>query len=170
MGDTRWVAMGRLAGPFGVQGEARITPLTEQADALLPFTTWWLGREETALRAVRVEAVRRHGAGLVARLAEFTTPEAVSAARGVRVWIQRDQLPPPGEDEYYWSDLVGCRVVSDQGEAVGVVESLFATGANDVLVVRQADGGERLLPFTREVAPLVDVPGRCITVHLLPGL
>lgn len=166
----RWVAIGRLAGPFGVRGECRITPLTEGPDALLPFTAWWLGPDEGRLSRVQVSGARRHGNAVVARLSVCATPEEVKALQGLRIWIPREELPPAGEDDYYWIDLVGCQVVDEAGTPLGLVDSLFATGANDVLVIREEGGGERLLPFIREVVLQVDLEARRITVHLLPGL
>ena len=72
-------------------------------------------------------------------------------------------LPPAGEGEYYWKDLVGMEVVNAQGETIGRVAELFATAANDVIVVRDG-AAEVLIPFVRKVVTHVDVQRRQIRV------
>ena len=84
--------------------------------------------------------------------------------RGLTIAIERAELPPPEEGEYYWTDLIGLSVVNTQGETLGVVSELLATSAaNDVLVVRQ-DKTERLIPFVGAYVLEVDLPGKTIRV------
>jgi len=73
------------------------------------------------------------------------------------------------EGDFYWYELVGMEVVADDGRALGRVESLLATGANDVLQVRDGDR-EILLPNIPDVVLSVDRETKRITVRLLPGL
>jgi len=81
--------------------------------------------------------------------------------------VRRSQLPPPGPGEYYWTDLEGLRVVTVGGIELGTVASLFATGANDVIVVRGER--ERLIPFIRpEVIVEIDLENRCLRVDWDP--
>ncbi len=75
-------------------------------------------------------------------------------------------------DEYYWVDLIGLDVVNRQGEQLGQVRDLMATGPTSVLVldyrIEGADGvprpAERLIPFVSAYVDTVDLPGRRITV------
>jgi 16S rRNA processing protein RimM len=72
--------------------------------------------------------------------------DAAEALVGQDIYVSRDLLPPPGKDEYYWVDLEGLEVVTTEGVALGRVSHLFATGANDVVVVKDGTR-ERLVPF-----------------------
>jgi 16S rRNA processing protein RimM len=74
--------------------------------------------------------------------------DAAAALMGQQIAILRSQLPSPEAGEYYWADLVGLLVSNTEGVALGRVDSLLETGANDVLVVVQ-DGVERLIPFVQ---------------------
>ncbi|MEO6800050.1 MAG: ribosome maturation factor RimM, partial [Rhodanobacter sp.] len=72
--------------------------------------------------------------------------EQAAALIGTDIHVDREQLPPPAKDEYYWVDLEGLEVITTEDVHLGRVSHLFATGANDVVVVR--DGSrERLIPF-----------------------
>ncbi len=158
--------MGRIAGPYGVRGFARVQVYTEAIDSLLDFDEWLIGRQGRWETRKVAEAVV-HGDGLVARLEGIDTPEAARALRGSDVAILRGDLPPPEADEFYWVDLVGCEVVNRNGVNLGRVSSLLETGANDVLVVVSGSGDtrvERLIPYVGQVVESVDVPGRSIRV------
>ena len=176
--DCDWVAVGRLQGPFGVKGWVRVLSFTEPYERILTYSEWWL-RENTLIpqrgeicrsRKIRLLSGRKHQRGVVASLQGMDTPEAARAFSGLSVWVPRSQLPEPEEGTHYWTDLVGLQVVTVDGQVLGVVEYVFATGANDVLAVREPSGEERLLPFNHEVVQNVDTSARTITVSLMPGM
>lgn len=143
------VVMGQVTAPFGVQGWVKIHSYTETPASLLEFPTWWLGREGS-WRETRVDEARLQGKALVARLAGCANRDAVESLRGLQIALPRDWLDEPGEDEFYWVDLIGLEVVNRAGETLGTVAGLLETGANDVLQV-QGDR-QRLIPF---IAPVV---------------
>lgn len=158
--------MGRLAGPYGVRGFARVQVYTEAIDSLLDFEDWLVGREGLWEPRKVLEA-DVHGDGLVVRFEGIDTPEAARRLRGSDVAIRRGELPVPDADEVYWVDLVGCEVVNREGVSLGRVVNLMETGANDVLVVVSGSGEtrvERLIPYIAQVVESVDVPGRRIGV------
>ena len=158
--------MGRLAGPYGVRGFARVQVYTEAIDSLLDFGEWLVGRQGR-WEARKVAEAAVYGDGLVARFEGVDTPEAARTLRGAEVAILRGDLPPPEEDEVYWVDLVGCEVVNREGVNLGRLSNLMETGANDVMVVVAGSGEqrvERLIPYVAQVIDSVDVPGRSIRV------
>jgi 16S rRNA processing protein RimM len=74
------------------------------------------------------------------------------------------------EGEYYFRDIVGCSVVSDESQLLGTVKDILSTGANDIWVVKMPNGKELLIPVIDDVVLNVDIAERKITVHLLEGL
>jgi 16S rRNA processing protein RimM len=74
------------------------------------------------------------------------------------------------ENEFFIVDLVGLRVVSDEGMDIGVLTDVLQTGANDVFVVKTDDGDEVLIPYIEQCVPQIHPETGRITVHLLPGL
>ena len=83
--------------------------------------------------------------------------------RGAAIAVPRSELPPPPSGQYYWADLLGLLVVNREGESLGQVAEIFATGAHDVVVVRGGDR-ERLIPFVEPVVCEVDVQGARLVV------
>ena len=174
---TGWVAVGRLQGAFGVKGWVRILSFTDPPERILSFFDWWLGDKspvsappEAASKRVALLSGQKHGRGVVALLRGVESPEAARALSGLNVWVPRGALPELQEGANYWADMMGLQVVTQEGQTLGVVAYLFATGANDVLVVQDAHGEERLLPFIQEVIQSVDLDSQTITVSLMPGM
>ena len=156
------VVLGRVAGPHGVQGWLRVKTFTESRATLLGFTRWMLG-SEAGWSDYGLREGRAHGDGLLVRLDGIADRDAAAALRGREVAVWRAQMPVLQEGEYYWSDLEGLSVYTGDGVALGAVERLFATGANDVMVVRGER--ERLIPFVMdEVVRRIDLDAGRIEV------
>jgi 16S rRNA processing protein RimM len=153
--------MGRVAAPFGVQGWIKVQPFTKEVGGLKPFAVWWLGSGDN-WREYPVAEAGVHGQTLIAKLAGCDDRDAAAALKGCEIAVPREQLPAAESDEYYWADLIGLAVVNTQGEALGTVSELLATGANDVLVVQGER--ERLIPFIAQVVLEVDLAARLIRV------
>jgi len=144
-GSRAPLPLGRITGTYGVRGWVRLQSDTDPPEGILEYTPWLLG--EAGDQWVERELIegRRHGSGVVARLAGCTDRDAALRLGGTVVAVSRSKLPALAEDEYYWTDLIGLEVFNRDGRVLGRVERMMATGANDVLVV----GGERerLIPY-----------------------
>ncbi|NOT68373.1 MAG: ribosome maturation factor RimM [Methylophilaceae bacterium] len=166
------VVMGRVVAPYGIFGWLKIQPDTEALDNLFDYPDWWLGRDDKIKKSpwqkYEVEAVKVHVNILLVKLVGVDDRDAALALKSLQVAVPRDQLPEAGEDEYYWSDLIGLKVSNLQHVDFGLISEVFETGANDVLVVKQADKAqgvqERLIPFTEQVVLQVDLQARTMLV------
>lgn len=156
------VSMGYISGAFGIRGGINVVADTEHPDSLLDYKTWWIGRDGQWRAYTLVEAAVQPKK-LSVTLAGVDDRDKAFALKGCQVAVPRSLMPQAGADEYYWADLVGLAVVNVQGEHLGVVEKLFETGANDVIVAKDGDI-ERLLPFVGHVVLKVDLAARIITV------
>lgn len=153
--------MGRIAAPFGIKGWVKIHTFSDDPGTLMDYESWRVGRGEQQTRYT-VEAIQDHSNTLVAKLAGIDDRDAAFALRGQEISVARSDLPPPEENEFYWSDLIGLTVINREGIALGRISSLLETGAHDVLVVK----GEReyLIPFVAAFVGNVDVAGGRIEV------
>mgnify|MGYP001038512650 FL=1 len=144
----RRVLIGRIVGLYGVQGWLKIESFAEPRMRIFDYQPWLLGAAPGPEREVSGVKGRPQGKGMVARLPGVDDREQAAALIGTDIYVAREQLPPPAEGEYYWVDLEGLKVVTTDNVELGRVSHLFATGANDVVVVR--DGSrERLIPFVQ---------------------
>ncbi len=160
----RLVIMGKIAAPYGVLGWVKVLPDTETLDGLLQYATWQVGRDEDWQSYVPVNA-KVHNDILLVKLRGVDDRDAALVLKGKLVAVPRDELPIPGKDEYYWSDLIGLNVKNLQEIDFGEVTDVFETGANDVLVVTdKVTKQERLIPFVGQVVLNVDLDAKRIQV------
>jgi len=156
------ILVGRVAGAFGVKGEVRITAYTAEPEALLAYRD--LKREDGS-PGLTLTSGRPAKGGVVARAPEIETREQAEALRGLKLYIPRERLPEPGEDEFYVTDLIGLAVETAQGEALGRVREVRDFGAGDILEIQPVEGASWYLPFTREAVPEVRIgEGKLIAV------
>lgn len=157
------VVMGRVVAAQGLQGWVKVQAFTEYLDSLLDYKTWYLGNDKHPWREFSVQQCNVHTKVLVAKLDGISDRTAAEKCKGLLVGVPRSSLPAQAENEYYWSDLIGMKVVNLQGEELGVVDSLIETGANDVLCVRN-EQGEILIPFLSQVVQQVSLDEKLIRV------
>ena len=133
-------------------------------EAIFEYQPWLLGDEE---KPVRIIDGRQQGKGLAALLPGFTDRDQATLLVGTQIFVDRDQMPPTEDDEYYWSDLEGLKVITTDGKDLGQVERMMETGANDVMVV---DGDrQRLIPFIQgQYVKRVDLEAELIEVDWDP--
>ena len=164
---TELVIMGRVVAPYGVFGWLKILPDTEEFDGLLDYKTWWLGKDAD-WRELAVTEAKIHNDVLVVKLQGIDDRDAAVACKGKQIAVPRALLPKLKNEEYYWSDLIGLTVKNQQNVDFGNITDVFATGANDVIVVKdiaKSDGGqERLLPYIAQVILAVDLNAKIVLV------
>jgi 16S rRNA processing protein RimM len=153
--------MGRVAAPFGIKGWVKVQHFSDDPGTLMDFESWRVGRG-TEQTLYIVEAIQDHSNTLVAKLAGIDDRDAAYALRGQEISVARSTLPPPEENEFYWSDLIGLTAVNREGTELGKVDSLMETGAHDVLVIKGKR--EHLIPFVEAFIGKVDVAGGKIEV------
>lgn len=153
MGAGRPVVMAAVAGAHGVSGEVRLKLFTASAEGLKAHRTFDAGGRTLTLKSLRPGP---HGA--VARFAEVGDRTAAEALRGTLLSVPRESLPPLPAGEYYWHDLVGLKVVSTAGEALGEVVAVENFGASDLIEVALAGGRRVLVPLIPAAVPTVADP------------
>ena len=153
--------MGRIVGPFGVQGWLKVKSFTEEAEGLGEFSRWLIGARD-GWREMAVEDFEVHSKGPVAKLAGCDDPEGADRLRGCDVAVTRAELGEAEEGSLYWIDLVGLDVLDESGGVLGKVEGLFETGETSVLVVKGTR--QRMIPFVPEYVKAVDREAKRITV------
>ena len=149
--DSRLILVGQIGGAFGVRGEVRVTAFTADPLALTAYGP--LLRADGTV-ALTLTSTRPDKAGVVGRAKEIATKEEADALRGLKLYIPRDKLPEPDEDEFYLTDLVGLEARDPEGVVLGTVKSVQNFGADDMLEIAPATGGPTwYLPFTKDAVP-----------------
>lgn len=161
----RRVLLGRIVGLYGVRGEVKIESFTEPRLRIFDYLPWLLERAPGVVEEITEVQGRAQGKGVIAALSGIDDRDAAAALIGAQIHVPRAMLPVPGDGEFYQSDLEGLDVVNMQGVSLGRVSHLFETGAHLVLVTREDNGHEHLIPFVPEVyVKAVDLDAKRIAV------
>lgn len=162
-GEPVFVALGFLRRTHGIHGELIMDILTDFPERLRPNRPVFLGEDHATHR---LGTVRQANKVMLVSIKGYTNPEEAARFRNTYVYVRSDNLPRLPEDAYYYHELIGISIVDEKGQVLGELESIIETGANDVYVVRQIDGGELLLPAIAEVVITVDLEHSLMTVRL----
>ncbi|WP_304984994.1 ribosome maturation factor RimM [Coxiella-like endosymbiont] len=161
--QNKKVIMGRLARPYAVQGWIKVVSFTDPIENLLTYKNWFIQHhDEWKLFSLRTGQI--HGPFLVIKLEGLDDTETAKQYTNDLIAVERNTLSPLEENEYYWTDLIGMRIVTTKGVALGTVKSLFETGSNDVLITSN-QGDERLIPYLSHVVKSVDIENKIIVVN-----
>jgi len=163
------VAVGRVGRPHGLGGEVRVEVGEGLPRGLRGYSRVYLDRG-SELHRISVESARPHGRFLLVKFAGVDTPEAARALAHAVLCVERAEMPPLAEGEYYHADLLGCRVVDEGGAELGRVRDVFPSGAHDVLVVGAAGGREWMLPVLASTVLEMDLGEGEIRVRVPEGL
>ncbi len=142
--------MGRLVGLYGVQGEVKIESWSDPRIQIFDFLPWYVTRKDGYEKEFEVVSGRPQGKGLVARLSGIEDRDLAQSWLGAEISVARSKLPALPSGKWYWCDLEGLEVITLEGVSLGRISHLIATGANDVMVVRDGKR-ERLVPFVNGV-------------------
>ncbi len=154
-----YLVLAKIVGYHGLQGHVKVKVFTESLASFEAYKTFYI-TVDGAQVALDVENVKQHGRSVVVKFKQYNDRTQAEELGKALLAIPADDLPTLDDHEYYWRELVGLVVTSDDG-CLGVVDHLLETGSNDVLVVKPTadslDDRERLLPYLPDVIRKVDL-------------
>jgi 16S rRNA processing protein RimM len=153
------LAVGQIVGAKGLSGALRVEALTDFPERLQPDAQVYLEGEG---QPRRIAGVEHGGRGLVLTLDGVASREAADALRGRYLEVEARSLPI---GSYYWHELIGLAVETDDGQPLGTIREVFRAGEAEVYRVELTDGGELLLPGVRDVVREIDLGAGRMVVH-----
>jgi 16S rRNA processing protein RimM len=155
------VLVGVFGAPHGVRGEIRLKSFMQDPLSIADYGALSDGAGRSydiiAARSVKDDL-------LVARVKGVSDRGAAQKLTNEKLYLAREKLPPPEEDEFYCSDLIGLRAETPEGALIGTIVAVPNYGAGDILEIAPPAGETLLLPFTRAVVPEIDLAGGKVTV------
>ncbi|MDH5232144.1 MAG: ribosome maturation factor RimM [Gammaproteobacteria bacterium] len=170
-GSDEKIVLGQISGIYGVKGWVKVFSFTNPKENILDYKRWFISpanRSQTRhWQSIELIDGRRQGKGVIAQIKGYDDREQARLLMGWEIAVNRDDLPKLDADEYYWTDLEGLQVRNLDGVELGKIDHLFATGANDVIVVQGER--ERLIPFIQgQVIYKIDLNTREMIVDWSP--
>ena len=157
------ICVAQFGAAHGIRGEVRLRSFTQDPAAV---TSYGPLESEDGTQRFEIETLRPAKDHFVARVKGIATRDAAKKLTNVKLFVAHDRLPPINEDEtFYYADLIGLAVVTQDGTPLGTVAAIHNFGAGDLVEIATAVGGSSLLvPFTDAAVPAIDIKARRIVV------
>jgi 16S rRNA processing protein RimM len=164
----KYVLLGKVTKAHGLRGEVKIFSFSGQPENFKGYKEISLinyaGKLSTALA---VEKFRVQGKTVIAQLATVKSRDRAEEIEGMGVLLAKELLPDSAKNEYYWYQYEGKKVFDQSGHTIGIVESLFNNGAQDIMVIKSGKE-EILIPVTKSI--IVSETAEQLIVNPPPGL
>ena len=164
-----YLELGQIVNVRGLKGEVKLNSFAEDDAVFETLKTVFLKRKNEMIEK-QIEKVGYTKNQVVLKFKDCNSIDEAEALRNTYLLVKREDLGELPEGVYYLADLIGLDVYTEEGELLGKVDDIYSTGANDIYVVKNEEGKEKLLPGIDEVIKNIDIDSGKITVNLLEGL
>ena len=164
-----FLKVGIITTTHGVRGEVKVFPTTDDVKRFKKLKEVLL-REDDGYIPLKLEGVKFFKQFAIIKFEGFDSPEAIEKYRNRELFVTRENAVKLDKDEYYIADLIGMRVIDENGEEIGILKDVMDNKANDVYIVEMKDKKELLLPAIRQCILDVDVENMVMKVHVMEGL
>ena len=161
--------IGQIVNTRGLKGEVKVNSFSEVENRFETIDTILI-KIKNEYKEYKIEKVSYNKNQTILKLEGVNTIDDAEKLRNLYVYIYRNQLDELPEGTYYIADLIGLEVFLESGEKIGIVDDIFSTGSNDVYVVKNELGQQKLLPAIDEVLKKIDIEKGRIIVNLIKGL
>ncbi|WP_172252771.1 ribosome maturation factor RimM [Saccharibacillus deserti] len=170
--QPEFLSVGKIANTHGIRGELRIFPFTDfpeirfaQGKQLLLISP-----EDGAMLKVKIVGSREQKNVYVVKLDGYDNINQVEKYKGWDVKVPKDEAVEAEENAYYFHEIMGCKVLNETGEELGLITDILTPGANDVWVVKTKGGKELLIPFIEDIVKDVNIAEKTIRIEVMEGL
>ncbi|NQX57417.1 ribosome maturation factor RimM [Paenibacillus qinlingensis] len=164
------VTVGKVVNSHGIRGELKIVPETDFPERFDVGNSLIIVDSQNKQTPVTVKTSRLHKNVFIVLFSQFTNINDVEKYKGSLLKIEAKDQKPLEEGEYYYHEIIGCKVVTEDEQELGQISEILTPGANDVWVVALPKGKQLLLPVIDDVILKVDIPNKTIRIHLMEGL
>ena len=161
--------IGRVVKPHGVKGKMKVEYYGEDLHRFFSYREIFIEKETNGLESYEILEVIPQPPRLILRLKGIEKPEEMAPLIGKNIFVEKEALPGLEAGEYYWADLLGMEVETQEGKRIGKVKEIFPTGAHDVYVI-EGKRGEILLPAIEGVIQSIDLKKKVMKVARMEGL
>ena len=166
---NKYLEIGQVVNVKGLKGEVKVNSYSEDSRRFEKIKTVFLKRKGE-MKEYEIESVGYSKIQVILKLKGVDTVEEAEKLRNASILIDRAVLGELPEGKYYIADLIGLEVYTEENEYLGKVDDIYNTGANDIYVIKNDLGMQKLLPGIKEVIKEVKLDQGKIIVNLIEGL
>jgi 16S rRNA processing protein RimM len=168
----KWFNVGKIVNTHGIRGEVRVISKTDFAEERYePGNTLYIFKEgSNEPIEVIVDTHRVHKNFDLLTFEGMHSIQDVEQFKGSLLKVDENQLTELDEGEFYFHEIIGCQMFTDQGEEIGTIREILATGANDVWVVKRKVGKDLLVPYIEDIVREINVEEKKVVITPMEGL
>ena len=156
-----------IVGAHGVHGAVKVKSFTQVPEDFSVYGPLLGADGQVILTPKNPRPVSK---AFTMRSPEIKTREQAMALKGTQLFVPRDVLPEPEEDEFYYTDLIGLDVKTTTGKRMGQISGVYDFGAGDVLEIQPPKSSENqssfFHPFTKIAVPKIDIQAGRVVIHI----
>jgi 16S rRNA processing protein RimM len=160
--------IGYILKPHGIKGEVKVDPISPYPERFNRLDRVYLKND--SIQAYSIQSVRISNRFVFLKLSEINSRSEAELLRNYEVLIDKEQLIELKADEFFIHDLVGCEVISENGDLIGKIVEVMQVSSNDIYVVQDERGREILVPAIKDVIKNIDIKHKKIKIHLMEGM
>lgn len=146
------IIIGKIGAAHGVRGDMKVYPLTDFPDR---FNT--IKKAYVDDQLIEIVSTRYQNNFVVMKVKGINSREEVARFTNKLLKIDRSDVPPLAEGEYYSFDIIGLQVINQDDEILGEITEILKTGSNDVYITKAKDGRQILLPALKKVVTEINL-------------
>ena len=166
---NQYLELGQIVNVKGLKGEVKVNSFSEDSRRFEKISEVIL-KVKNEQEIYKIESVGYHKNQVIIKFKNVNTVEEAEKLRNAIILIDRDVLGKLPEGVYYIADLIGLDVYTEENEYLGKVDDIYNTGSNDIYVIKDELGKQKLLPGIDEVIKKIDLENSKIIVNLIEGL
>ena len=168
----KWFNVGKIVNTHGIRGEVRVISRTDFPDERYKIgnTIFLFGEGKKNPEELKIKTHRLHKNFNLLTFEGYDNVNEVEYMKGGALKVPESFLGDLAENEYYFHEIIGCKVVTVEGDEIGVISEILTPGANDVWVIKTSKKEEVLIPYIEEVVMKVDVKEKLVVIEPMEGL
>lgn len=162
--------VGKIVNTHGIRGEVKVLRISDFEERFAVGKQVFLVRENGETIPLTIDERRTHKGFDLLHFEGYANINDVEPFKGCQLKITESQLTNLSDGEFYYYEIIGCAVYTNEDEKLGEITEILSPGANDVWVVKQAKGKDVLIPYIKDVVKEIDITAKKIVIEPMEGL
>ena len=169
--ENKLYNVGKIVNTHGIKGEVKIIRITDFDDRFdVGNKLYFLGKNEKYPIQLTVASHRMHKQFDLVQFESYNTIEVAEKLKEGTLMIREEQRGTLDEGDFYYHEIIGCTVYTNENEELGEIKEILAPGANDVWVVTRPNQKDLLIPYIPDVVKEVNIEEKKIIIEPMEGL
>jgi 16S rRNA processing protein RimM len=148
---TNFILIATIGKSKGLNGEFFLNSLSEPKENIINYINFKFGDSKKSIKFDYIKPINKK---LIAKLTDINDVDEIKKLTNKELFINKSQLPELPDDEVYWHDLIGMKVINTLNEDIGIVDEVNNFGSSDILMINSSktsiDNESRLIPFIKD--------------------